>query len=146
MPKRSEKGAYREHQERLWRHDKRRPRRTRIEIIQDLGRSTEKQIITFPSHVTVDEKEIPKQKTGLWTSVWKHGIKIIKSLETGRFFMYDQHDQYLGELESFDVYHLAIRLLESMDAITKTVDRRIKTGRTMRYVIRSYKKTVKENS
>jgi len=59
--------------------------------------------------------------------------------------LFDMHGQYLGELEPFDVYHLAIRLLESMDAVMKTVDRRIKTGRTMRYVIRSYKKVVKEN-
>jgi len=145
MPKRSGKGVYTEHQERLWRHDKRRPRRTRVEITQDFGRSIEKQIITFPSYVTVDAKGIPKGRTGEWNAIWRHGIKIVKSAKTGRTFLFDMHGQYLGELEPFDVYHLAVRLLESMDAVTKYVDRRIRTGRTIRYMIKSYRKAVKEN-
>jgi hypothetical protein len=121
MPKRSEKGAYREHQERLWRHDKRRPRRTRIEIIQDLGRSIEKDILTFPSYVTLEQKEIPKQSTGLWEKVWNHVIKIVVSKQSGRFYVYDLHGEFLGELSENDLYDMSVRCLGAVRAFREEI-------------------------
>jgi hypothetical protein len=138
MPKRSEKGAYREHQERLWRHDKRRPRRTRIEIIQDFGRSIQKDVLTFPSYVSVEQKDIPKERTGLWLAIWKHGIKIIKSLETGRFFVYDQHGDYLCELEPSDVYSLAVKLLKHIGAFSEEIHRNRRGQRWTIHVLRTF--------
>jgi hypothetical protein len=144
MPKRSGKGAYREHQERLWRHDKRRPRRTRIEIIQDLGRSIEKDVLTFPSYVTVEQKEIPKQKSGLWQVIWNHGFKIVKSLQTDRLFVYDQHGDFICELDLLDAFHLGFRLFEGIGAFREEVHRRTKGKVWKSYVLRSYQHFKKE--
>jgi hypothetical protein len=140
MPKRSEKGAYREHQERLWRHDKRRPRRTRIEIIQDLGRSIEKDVLTFPSHVTLEQKEIPKERSGKWQVIWRHGFKIVKSLETGRLFVFDLHEDYICELELSSAFHLGVKLLDSVGAFREEVNKCVKGKVYKKYVLKSYSK------
>jgi hypothetical protein len=144
MPKRSEKGAYREQQERLWRHDKRRPRRTRIEIIQDLGRSIQKDVLTFPSYVTLEQKDIPKQRSGKWQVIWNHAIKIVKSTETGRFFVFDRHEEYLGELEGTDMYHLAVKLLNAIDAFRIHLQMPYKGKRYIRYVLKGERKILGE--
>jgi hypothetical protein len=137
MPKRSGKGAYREHQERLWRHDKRRPRRTRIEIIQDLGRSIEKDVLTFPSYTTVEQKEIPKERSGLWQVIWKHGFKIVKSLETDRLFVYDLRGEFICELELLSAYRLGVKLLNALGAFHETINRQIGDKKYTKYVLRS---------
>jgi len=96
-------------------------------------------VLTFPSYVTVEQKEIPKQSTGLWQTIWNHNIKIVKSLQTNRFFVYDRHGEFLGELEGVEMFLLAIKLLDSIDAWRTEINKQVKGNIYHRYVLRTYK-------
>jgi hypothetical protein len=123
---------------RKFRSDKRRPRRLRDERIEDHGSYLTKEVTTYPAGARREKRNIPKQPSGFWKTIWNHGIKIRKSEKTGNLCIYDKHDEYVDELEELDAFNLAIKLLDSVEGLRVKVHRNIRGNTWKEYIIRSY--------
>jgi len=96
-------------------------------------------VLTFPSYVTVEQKEIPKQSTGLWEKVWNHVIKIVLSKQTGRFYVYDLHGDFLGEFSESDLYGLSIKCLQAIRAFREEIHTSKKGNVWIVRILKNYK-------
>jgi hypothetical protein len=130
--------AYAEEQISKYRSDKRRPRRLRDIREEDRGHYRQRTITTWPHGTHREKRNIPKQPSGFWKTIWNHGIKIRKSEKTGNLCIYDKHDEYVDELEELDAFNLAIKLLDSVEGLRVKVHRNIRGNTWKEYIIRSY--------
>ena len=136
---------YGETQVRRYRSDKRRPRRTKTVISEDLGRYERKTIITQPVGSHLKQINIPKRKTGAWLNLWSHGVKIARSLKTDRIYVFTTDGEYLAEFEPMDCFSLAVKLLDSVEGLRVKVHRNIRGNVWKEYIIRSYAKWKKDH-
>ena len=76
--------------------------------------------------------------------IWRQAIKIVKSTETGRFFVFDIHGEYLGELEATEMYHLSVKLLNAIDAFRIHVKRKYKGKQYISYELKGERRILGE--
>lgn len=73
---------------RMYRRDKRHPKRASIQVTEDLGNKKRITELTTPFFER-KEIEIPKKPNGQWETIFdRNGLKIAKSARDGRVYMY----------------------------------------------------------
>ncbi len=123
---------------------KRKPRRTRVEVSEDLGDKERKSLWTFPEQEPI-QHDIPKTKSGKWVEVWRVlGIKLRLSLTTKRFFLYDLNDRCLGEIHFSEIWKMGMSCLETSCGFNEEISGRYGGQIYRRYLLRSYKRAKRE--
>jgi len=125
---------------RMYRIDKRHPKRASIQVSEDLGDRKRITELTTPRFERT-EIEIPKKKGGEWQAIFdRNRLKIARFLPTGQIFMYVRNGEiahYIGELEAPDLYMLGFKSLEAIDAFTTVINKRCRGRTYRRYLLRA---------
>jgi hypothetical protein len=133
----------------MYRIDKRHPKRASIQVTEDLGNKTRITELTTP-FFEKKQIEIPKKESGEWETIFdRNGLKITKSASTDRIFMYMRNGkiaEYIGELEEIDLIALAFKILEVIHGFRKEVF--YSSGRRYHRLVlslRVFKKILRQN-
>ena len=136
--KKGENRPYSETELSKYRSDKRRPRRTIIRVVDDLGNKSRVRKWTTPKP-KFEEHQIPKTASGHWEDVYKrNGLWIRHSKISDRYFMFawvDEDYQYIGELEQPDLWKLLIELGKSFGAFREELHMQQNCKRYTKYVL-----------
>jgi hypothetical protein len=130
--------AYAEEQVKKYRSDKRFSRRLRDIREEDRGRYRQKTITTWPHGTHREKRNIPKQKTGLWQTIWSHVVYLRYSKLQDRYYLYDRYDECLGEISAMDLYSFAKAVMFSIGGFREEVHWNRK-GRWTVYIVKSPK-------
>jgi len=113
------------------------PKRTRIEINEDLGDSVLQKVITFPIKAFREERQIPLEKNPDLEYVFKgNPIKIAHYKSTDKYFVYDITGNFIDVTEAHDLKALCIALLKHFNAIGKHARQYIIKGELKKWLMK----------
>lgn len=131
---------YSEKAYRKFRADKRHPKRTTLEVTEDLGDKQRKFKASFPYGTRLNEHIIPKEESGQWRTVLRKGdLKVKEQIEKHKFYLYVK-DDYIDELEFNDLYQIGKKFLDASCGFNESIWKRYKGRLYKRYTLTNYGK------
>ena len=136
--RKGERRPYSETELTKYRSDKRLPKRTTVRVEEDLGNKRRVRKWTTPKP-KYDEQQIPKTASGAWDEIYKrNGLWIRRSKTSERVFTWAYIDgdyEYVGELETVDMWALLKALGLSLHAFREELHMQQNCKRYTKYVL-----------